>query len=294
MEPVNRRRMLRDIAVGLTGTYALVGNPAALLSRPERRVVVPCLDGEQTIIINPGCRSLLQSEAVAQGYLYAHLDDPHAACEQMWQEMHQVQLRYVALEQQRDAYLQELEALRSWMEYQRAVNFYQRQWQMHIAHRQWVTEQKLAVLKQSLKSYRGRWEVGQLTFMDHISSIYGFAKRLSRRYSPLADLALIGVSALGRRVGILKTVPALISIWNAMGRLLSASDDEKQECSLPQSSEEPVRISLPDDMVLDGMGFKTKGGMLAMSGKRVLHEESGKEGYLAKVKVRGDDKFMVI
>lgn len=264
VQPFNRRALLVGAGAGALG-FMFGGAPFV----PSRVQELPSAMGG-TLRVELGVSHLGIPTAEAQGYYNARLPagDYYAY--------------YAAM-----ARMQRLQ----WLQYQQAVAAYQQYLRELQGQYAWIGQSQQVTFQQATSEFaQGGYQLSEMPYvMDMARSVYGFA-----RSSGLDKVVMYGVSKLNRPTWIKHALPAAGALWDALGTYLAWDQPRKEKAIAPQNKEAPVKVSLPDGALLDGQGYLTLDGGVAVTNQPVTDYNTGKTGPLAKVFAGAEPKYLVI
>ena len=250
---MEKREFIKKIAAS---TALLAFNPLSVLkiSKNDRKVVLPFIDGEKEVILL-GYRHFNQNEVMAQ-YGWDYLN-------------YGINYNYLA-------------AYQTFYAYQQALNNWQQMYNQWMAQQYyaWLNSYYWQAMQNALNFYRN-YQVTPPTPWNSIKSIYAFAKDYQNKDT------FFGINKQYNQVAISETLLGADKVYQKVSNTYGL--EEAQKTVGPQSSERNSAITLPDNSILYGKGYDTVNGTVSVSNKdQLVRSNDGKTRRLVKY-VTGPD-----
>lgn len=161
------------------------------------------------------------------------------------------------------------------------------QWNAYVQQQQqyynWLRWEQLQYLLQQYSHYQ---QIGTPTVAEHVRSVYAFAQNYDT--SPV----FFGLNRNQNKVAIQETVEGAYNVWDDVADYYGRK--EAQKTAAPQSSEKRATIKIPNNILLNGKGYETDNGALAVSDE-LVETEDGEVGNLVKYRTGPDgEEYMIV
>tara|TARA_R110001599_G_scaffold353775_1_gene597172 strand:+ start:10829 stop:11578 length:750 start_codon:yes stop_codon:yes gene_type:complete len=241
-------------SISATGLYFCGGAAFTELFKHSEEVRLPSLDGELT----------LQLPQTSSGFISSAHADTYNFYNHSYQNMAPYQ---------------------NMVAYNIALQEWRRQlYQYQMQRYQWIQQQHIQRLQQMMTNYSG-YQIGNPSPWDSVRSIYGFAVSNNKP-------TLFGLNSNSESVQIQRSVQGAGAVFRKVGEYYNQNAQE--QVVGPQSSESPAKIVLPNGSTLDGNGYQTQTGGLAVSNE-IVRSADGKVGQLAKYKLGKDgNQYLIV
>ncbi len=170
-----------------------------------------------------------------------------------------------------------------WYEYQQAAA----QWNAYVQQQQqyynWLRTDQLQNLLQQYSPYQ---QIGSPSVAEHVRSVYAFAKNYN------TPPVLFGLNRNQNQVATKDTLEGSYNVWEEVADYYG--NKEAQKTVAPQSSEVRATIKIPNNILLQGKGYETNNGALAVSDD-LVEDEDGEVGNLVKYRTGPDgEQYMIV
>jgi hypothetical protein len=255
---MNRKYFLKSLA--LTTGFSIV-NPSGVLElfAPVRDLILPFPRGVKKKVIILAPKQGLFNEVSAQHYVRT----PYGY--------------------HTGGNYNSIAAYGQWYAHQQAVA----QWNSYVQQQQqyynWLQANQMQYLLQQYSSYQ---QIGPPSIWEHVRSVYAFAKNYN------TPPVLFGLNRNQNQVATQETLEGASNVWEEVADYYGKK--EAQKTVAPQTSEKRAKIKIPNNIFLNGNGYETDNGALAVSDE-LVETEDGEVGNLVKYQTGPDgEEYMIV